>query len=674
MRSRPSAEWVTGALCCGFLLAGNARAGKAPLAVRPYETGERVLERVEARLDELPAGSPEHERLAAAAMSIDLSLIRRLWHSTDSRPAYPAGRGAAGRVAAQQQLAVDALSAAGQPALAAELAGAVGVLDRIAETEERILAVAARHDFTIGPPVDLRAESSFMVHASDPADALSDTLRRRIARSLAVDGSWVHVVFCPTDEDEIVRAAAERVPGVTLIEDNPWRVKTYDTGDPYFHSEGSWGRAYDDQWAVKRVGVSPGTVRSGLGPQPTPVVVAVVDTGLDTSHEDLDADTVWTNAGEEPGNDVDDDRNGYVDDIPGWDFWRDASDPRDYDGHGTFVTGLIAAQQENGTGIAGINPYARIMVLKALDDSGRTRASYLAEAILYAVNNGAQVINISAVGDRLTRAEAKVVAYAHRKGVLVVAAAGNDARDVATQSPAGLPSVLTVAATGPSDEREGFSNWGACIDIAAPGVDVLSLRARHTDLMLDLSGVDYDPGGSFVGGNRRYYRASGTSFAAPLVAGVASLLWSKDPSLSVEEVRRMLLQSARDIDVPGIDQHTGYGLLDAQAALRADPEFFIESRIERVEVAEARGKLVVRVNGTSVADRFRRGWLELGAGKTPSDWKRVAESHRAVRGGVLADIPAEEFAGSGAWTIRLVTEHRDGRRREARFELMLDPG
>ena len=168
--------------------------------------------------------------------------------------------------------------------------------------------------------------------------------------------------------------------------------------DPYLKSKGSWGQDYDDQWAIKHVNV-PDAWRL-LGNQGAPVVVAVIDTGLDWNHEDINWQSIWRNPGETPDNDIADDNNGYVDDVIGWDFFGRHNNPFDHDGHGTFVSGVIAADKDNWTGIAGINPHVKIMVLKALNSFGHTRASYLAGAITYAVDNGAQVINPSVGGQK----------------------------------------------------------------------------------------------------------------------------------------------------------------------------------------------------------------------------------------------------------------------------------
>lgn len=447
--------------------------------------------------------------------------------------------------------------------------------------------------------------------------------------------------------------------------------------DPHFLAKGSWGQAWDDQWGLHRVGLTSGPdsawrrVTGGAE-----VVVAVIDTGLDWHHLDLAPENLWRNPGEIPGNGVDDDGNGYVDDVIGWDFYGNDGKPWDHDGHGTFVAGIIAAAWNNGAGIAGINPKARIMVLKALNNFGHSRASYLAEALTYAADHGARVINLSVGGRGTTEVEREAIRYAWSRGAVVVVAAGNKSVDTADYGLAAVPESLVVAATGFDDERAPFSNWGAQVDLAAPGMDILSLRARRTDLMRDLPGVEYQPGAAYVGADRRYYRTSGTSFAAPIVAGVASLLFTQDPSLTNEDVVRILLHSARDVEQPGVDQYTGYGLVDARAALAhlaEKPEFFVTARIRDVAVASRDGGQVVRVLGTADADGFRRAWLELGAGREPTAWKRVgAELEAPVRDGVLGEIPAREFAGSPVWQLRLVTEHRDGSRREARFLLDLE--
>ena len=442
--------------------------------------------------------------------------------------------------------------------------------------------------------------------------------------------------FCGTEAFPVVAAAASMIEGKRVADD--WIMDSINSNAEFTAGE--------------------------------PVIVAVIDTGLDYHHFDLNWDNLWMNPDEIPDNDIDDDNNGFVDDIIGWDFTAQTNTPWDHDGHGTFVSGLIAADTQNGRGITGINPHARIMVLKALNNFGHTRVSWLAQAILYATDNGARVINLSVEAPALPEFVQDAIDYADSKGVLVIAAAGNLGEDITGVGPAGLDKVLTVAATDLNDEHAAFSNWGAGIDIAAPGVHIKSLRARQTDFRLTSIDAPYERGSAILGGDRRYYRADGTSFAAPLVTGAASLIWSRNPDLTHTQVRRMLEQSARDIDTPGRDQFTGYGLLDLKAALAIDPEFFTLAEITGVTIEIVDGKQVARVAGSADADQFARARLEIGSGDNPGKWKRIGKPlKKPVADGVIGDIPVGELRGATRWTIRVVTEHKDKSTREARYVL-----
>jgi len=457
------------------------------------------------------------------------------------------------------------------------------------------------------------------------------------------------------------------------VEENHYRDKQED--DPYFKSKGSWGQAYDDQWAIKHVGFGDGRrgARSVAGEDLEPVVVAVIDTGLDWNHADISWDNIWQNGNEIPDNGIDDDMNGYIDDFIGWDFYANSNKPWDQDGHGTFIAGMIAATSDNGIGIAGMNPAAKIMVLKALNDFGHTRASFLAKAIKYAADNGARVINLSVGGKHLTRLEKMAVEYAHEKGVVIVVAAGNDGSQVSDYGLSPYEDVIAVGSSDLNDQRAIFSNWGAEIDIAAPGVDVLSLRARRTDFMRHIRNVEYEEGSAYVGEDKRYYRSSGTSFSAPIVSGVASLILSVRPELTNVEVKRMILQSARDLEIPGHDSFTGYGLLDAAAAITADPAFEIIADITSVvAVQDADGNYFVDVSGTAAANDFDFAEVSIGIGDQPASFRTVGERiNRPTYGAGLALIPANEFRAAPVWTIRLVVTHKNGQTREEWFVLQL---
>ncbi|MEE9194667.1 MAG: S8 family peptidase, partial [Alphaproteobacteria bacterium] len=456
---------------------------------------------------------------------------------------------------------------------------------------------------------------------STPAQA---GLKACVSRTFAIGNTPVFVVNLPVAMAKLFGDAVAQSEGIEFFEKDPCRNKEQST-DPHFSGSGLWGQEFDNQWAIKRVGfdATKDSAWARAGEDLQPVTVAVIDSGLDWYHPDIPQASLWRNKGEIPNNGIDDDGNGYIDDIIGWNMIDNNAKPWDHDGHGTFVTGIIAAARNNGIGISGINPAARIMVLKALDPFGRGHASMIAEAITYAANNGARVINLSLGGRGLTNIEQIAVDYARFKGAVLVVAAGNAGIAVKGYSPGGLKGVITVTATDRNDRRAGFSNWGSSIDIAAPGIDVLSLRARNTDVLSFIKGVKYEKGKGIVGKDRAYFRASGTSFAAPIVSATLSLIMSKFPGIDAEKARRMVLNSARDIATPGIDNFTGYGLLNAAAALQADPEFYVESRITGVKVLRMQGKLVLQVSGTSLADKFQEATLMVGKGNAPKKWLRL---------------------------------------------------
>ncbi len=455
-------------------------------------------------------------------------------------------------------------------------------------------------------------------------------------------------------------------------EDNRYLKEKMD--DPYYESSGTWGQPYDDQWAIKSVGFIEGEngAWAAAGDDLAPVIVAFIDSGIDWNHADISWDNIWINPGEIDGNGIDDDMNGYIDDTIGWDFYTNNASPLDQDGHGTFTAGMVIATKNNGVGIAGINPAAKIMVLKALNDFGHTRASYVAKAIKYATDNGARVINLSIGGENQTYLEQLAIKYAHDRGVVIVVAAGNEAMEISEYGFAPYPEVIAVASSDFEGKRVFFSNIGPEIDIAAPGLDVLSLRARMTDFMRHLKDVSYVAGSAYVGDDKRYFRSSGTSFSAPIVTGIASLILSMNPELTNVEVKRMILNSARDVEIPGTDQFTGYGVVDAVAALNADPAFEIIAYISSVAaVQDETGAFFVNVEGTADANAFAGASVQIGIGEAPSSWKEVATVDNRVTKGALAKIDANEFRAAPTWTIRVVVSHANGRTREQWYVLQL---
>jgi subtilisin family serine protease len=277
------------------------------------------------------------------------------------------------------------------------------------------------------------------------------------------------------------------------------------------------------------------------------VVVAVLDSGADLEHPDL-APNLWTNTGEIPGNGIDDDHDGVVDDVHGADLVNRDGDPSDDNGHGTHVAGIIGARGGNEVGSAGIAWQVRLMPVKVLDDQATGTAETVAKGMQYAVSHGARIINVSLAGPRPSSALRDAIDAARRAGVLVVAAAGNTGRDLATvpSYPASLraANVLGVAATTRDGSLLGVSGWGTGVQLAAPGEDILSTA---------------------LGGG--YELRSGTSEAAPMAAGAAALIASVDPAIDFRGLEAALLGGARPTSLPGAERQ-----LDVGGALQAQAE------------------------------------------------------------------------------------------------------
>jgi hypothetical protein len=320
----------------------------------------------------------------------------------------------------------------------------------------------------------------------------------------------------------------------------------YATGDPVVPNDPDLAQ----QWGLARVRAPEAwVVTTGAAD----VVIAVLDTGADLNHPDLHA-RLWKNAGEVPFNGVDDDGNGYIDDVNGWRFaagagGNDDNQVRDNNGHGTHVAGIAGAATNNGVGVAGVTWAAALMPVKVLGGNGQGAYSDIAAGIVYAANNGADVINLSLGGPDPSQTLCDAVSAATAKGALVVAAAGNEGGTVFY--PAMCPGALAVAATDESDAAAAFSNPGARIDLAAPGTEIWSTWYA--------SGLNLST----------YQARSGTSQAAAFVTGAAALVRSRWPALPPEGVKAQLVATVVDVERPGKDDQTGWGRLDLAAAVAA---------------------------------------------------------------------------------------------------------
>jgi len=272
------------------------------------------------------------------------------------------------------------------------------------------------------------------------------------------------------------------------------------------------------------------------------IVVAVVDSGINFTHPDL-VDNMW----EDPADPS----------IHGWNFVAETSAVQDDYGHGTHVAGTIAAAGRNARGVIGVAPNAKLMAVKALDGGGYGDINWLADAILYATTKGADVINNSwGFASRIPEQpvlEAAVQA-AHAAGAVVVFAAGNEnGDDVVHYAPQNLPETIAVAAVTPGDLRAGFSNTGLLVDVAAPGVQILSTKSFYENGTT--CSVSDTVAGASGQANDKYCHIQGTSMAAPHVSGLAALLLSKTPSLTNEDVRQILRVAAEPVGVAAQAAH-----------------------------------------------------------------------------------------------------------------------
>ena len=306
-------------------------------------------------------------------------------------------------------------------------------------------------------------------------------------------------------------------------------------------------------WGMHNTGQSEGTVDADIdAPEAwdittgsSDIVVAVIDTGVDYNHPDLAAN-IWTNP-YETLNGIDDDGNGYIDDIKGWDFFSKDNNPDDGSGHGTHCSGTIAAVGNNDIGVVGVSWNAKIMPLRFLGPDGGYTDDAIS-AIEYAFNNGANIMSNSWGGGGYSQALKDAISTANEEGILFVAAAGNRRQNTDRRphypSSYDVPNIISVAATDRYDNLASFSNYGPnSVDLGAPGVYIASTY----------------PGNS-------YYYMSGTSMAAPHVAGAAALIMAQNPEMSVDDLKAKILDSVDPIDALAVKTVTG-GRLNVYNAL-----------------------------------------------------------------------------------------------------------
>ena len=388
-------------------------------------------------------------------------------------------------------------------------------------------------------------------------------------------------------------------------------------------------------------------------------LIVIIDTGLDTGHPDI-ADNLWTNPGEIPGNGLDDDHNGFVDDVLGWDFSGDETaigeiivgdnDVSDSVGHGTHCSGIIGATSNNGLGVTGVCQDAQVVGLKIFPNALMSIASL---AVIYAVEIGGDVINMSWGSPYSSRTLLEALRYARSNGVLPVAASGNFGDD-RILFPASLDVVLTVGACNSNDEVTFFSSIGNSLDVVAPGRDVLSLRAAGTDMYAqngepEIRIIDY-----------YYYLADGTSMAAPHVCGVAGVLLAHSPGLTPDELQDITTTSADDYIFPygntdtsfyGWDRYSGHGRVNLEAALS-----LLDGTMAKISSPYSGQMVTADVDIVGYAFSASGGdyIIELSETRDQNGWEQIASGTANVTGGYLGTLPVS--GRTGDYTLRLTVD------------------
>lgn len=398
------------------------------------------------------------------------------------------------------------------------------------------------------------------------------------------------------------------------------------------------------------------------------IVVGVIDTGFDYNHPDL-RENIWINAAEDLNrngradssdyNGVDDDGNGFIDDVQGWDFtdapnypddgdYREPdADPMDEMGHGTAVAGIIAAVTDNGIGMAGAAPHCRVMNLRSFTGSGLGEEDDAASAILYAIENGARIINMSWGDVFISRLLDDVIRYAAGRNVVLVASSGNSSTD-RIHYPSAFEDVISVGASTADDNVAGFSNYGPSLDLVAPGSGILSItREARYDSSLN-----------------------GTSFAAPFVAAAAALILSHDPMLPAESVRGVLTSSADDLGDLGWDMYYGSGRLNIERALGRPSGSLVAIKNPWLDQGFSGGP--IQIWGSAWSATLDKYTLTYGVGHNPADWTEIVSvDHKRVIDGLLGSwqtVPSQDTS----YTLRLQVFDRSGTLEQSAVRVFVD--
>ncbi len=453
----------------------------------------------------------------------------------------------------------------------------------------------------------------------------------------------------------------EKDPNVVLVEPNyKLTIQSLSSDAEIATSISDWSFDYDALWGLERIKADQAWSKT----QGQDTIVAVIDTGVDYNHPDL-WDNIWVNPGvvgdrNRDGRvdlkDADTNSNSIIEDkeiLPGmigYDFAD--SDYNTFDdkiGHGTHVSGIIAAKANNNRGIVGSAPRARIMPVKIFDSSGNTSVQTLAKAVLYAAKMGADVANMSITGSQYSKLLAKVFA-ATSTDMISVAAAGNSGKDISGIStsslayPANFPEVISVAASTEEDTKASFSNYGFNIDVAAPGG---SVGGQPNILSTDRTSSGYKV-------------RAGTSMATPYVTALVALLKSQNSNLKLDDVRNIMRLSAKKINS---DYNLGAGLIQADKAMQVKnsiPRTYLKIlEYQYPTLAEQTG--IISIQGSVTGSDIVSYEISIASGTNPSTWDLIAHYNtNFMKKGVLHRAYDTHEQVNGIYTLRLAAKNSKG--------------
>lgn len=489
-----------------------------------------------------------------------------------------------------------------------------------------------------------------------------DFLAKGLAREEEVIGKIVKVTF----DEEISEADF-----ASLLANDP-QIEYFQKSNTYKIDNTPNDSLVNQQWGLFKVqAFEAWDITTGADT----VLLAIIDTGMDYEHPDL-VNKIYYNTGEmgmtQPGdpcwngfpedkrfNNCDDDGNGFIDDYMGWDFvdrvgfpfdslggdyldWD--NDPIDENGHGTFIAGIAGAETNNITGVAGAAPNIKLLNLRAFDPGGYGEEDDVAAAILYAVQAGAKVINMSFGDNSFSLVLRDVIRYAYSQNVVMAASSGNRGSS-APHYPSGYSEVICVGNSTDQDFVAPSSNWGSTLDLVAPGSSIVT-TAR----------------------NNNYASISGTSASAPFVAATAALILSVG-NYTNEEVKQIIKSTTDDIGEPGWDLRSGSGRLNMKNALTvlapAEIKFFYPL------MDFATNKDTIEIIASVLSPYFVSYNLEVGQGLNPSVWTKLIENGRnQFSQQPIFNLNVSSYSEE-AYTLRLIVNQSNGRTLEERINFYI---